>query len=761
MRYRFARSLVFFAALQLLALSVGADQGFVGSRSCANCHQAEFDAWRGSHHDLAMQHATPDTVLGDFSDAEITVGEVTSRFFRRDEQFYVFTDGPDGEMGEFEIAFTFGVYPLQQYLVPFGDGRIQALSLAWDSRPASEGGQRWFHLYPETVISHQDELHWTGRQQNWNYQCADCHSTNFVKGYDIETDRFESRFSEINVACEACHGPGQSHIDAVSGESTASLAEQDIESGLSILLPSRNPDAWKMNPNTGIAYLAKAPEPSAEIEVCAVCHARRGTLADGAHTDPDFLDHHMPGFLTEDLYFPDGQIEEEVYVWGSFAQSKMHQVGVQCSDCHEPHSLELKAEGDAVCSQCHLPSKYAVTSHHGHPQAAQSPACVDCHMPERTYMVVDPRRDHSIRIPDPQLTRRFGVPNACSQCHSNEDIDWVVSAHGEMFPDAQRPYQSWTRAFFQARNGLPQAEVSLLSIANNSDLPELARATAVIELADYISPLSGELIEAALRDPSPLIRLAALRTLDAIPAEHRYRYAVHLLQDDLLAVRAEAGRVLAPTPAGVLSPEDQAHLAAAIETYIQTQKYNADRPEAWMNMGNMHARTGDLATAEKDYLHSIGLAPDFAGGYLNLADLYRAQSRELEAIGVLQDGLSNAPGDAALHHALGLALVRSGDQEAALESLSKSVALAPEEPRYAYVYAIGLNSAGQAQQAVAVLASSVERHPTDIDLLQLLVMIERDRGAYAAARAWATRALEIHPANAGLRQLLQSLPPGD
>jgi cytochrome c553 len=78
---------------------------------------------------------------------------------------------------------VFGVYPLQQYLLPLDDGRLQALSIAWDSRPAEEGGQRWYHLYPDEAIAHDDPLHWTGPYQNWNTRCAECHSTDLHKNY--------------------------------------------------------------------------------------------------------------------------------------------------------------------------------------------------------------------------------------------------------------------------------------------------------------------------------------------------------------------------------------------------------------------------------------------------------------------------------------------------------------------------------------------------------------------------------------------------
>jgi Flp pilus assembly protein TadD len=746
------------AVLACPAATGAAESGYIGASTCASCHREAFDAWRGSHHDLAMQVATAETVVGDFNDAEITTHGITSRFMTRNGAFFVHTDGPDGEMGDFEVAYTFGVEPLQQYLVPFPDGRIQALSLAWDNRPKAEGGQRWFHLYPDSRIDHEDEFHWTGRQQNWNFMCADCHSTNFVKGYDIEADRYASSWSEIDVGCEACHGPGQAHVEWAARD--PSLRDSDLNRGLSVLLRDRDGVTWRMNADTGIAQRKQPLQRNTEVGVCADCHSRRGTLTGGGHGDPEFLDHYSPAFLTESLYFPDGQIEDEVYDWGSFLQSRMYAAGVSCSDCHEPHSLELRASGDAVCTQCHLPAKFAVMAHHGHSDSDATPACADCHMPERTYMVIDRRRDHSIRVPRPDLSARFGVPNACNQCHADKTVAWAVEAFGDLFPASGAPYQDWTVAFHQARSGLPQAEVSLLRVAGDPDVPDIARATAILELApSSLGPRSRQALEDALRHDSPLVRLAALRTLEALHPEHRFGYAKHLLTDPRLAVRSEAGRVLAATPVEAVADAERTGLEAAVRDYIATQTYNADRPESWLNLGNLRSGTGDIEQAERDYLHALKLAPDFAPAYLNLADLYRHQGRESDAAQVLERGVARQPGDAALHHALGLSKVRSGESAAAMDRFQRAVELSPETPRYAYVYGVALNSAGRAAEAVEVLEAAHERHPSDTELMQALAVLERERGHFARARHWAGKILEVHPADPTATHLLQSLPP--
>ena len=751
---RLSIGLLVLASAALPRAFAAADD-FAGSASCEDCHAAEHAAWTGSHHDLAMQHATVDTVLGDFDGAELTVHDVTSRFFVRDGRFFVHTDGPDGEMADFEITYVFGVAPLQQYLVPFPDGRLQALGLAWDSRPAAAGGQRWFHLYPGQDIDYDDELHWTGQQQNWNYMCADCHSTNLDKGYDEATDRFQTTWSEIDVGCEACHGPAKSHL-AWAGQSDE-LKSADVSKGLDVLLHDRHGVSWPVDSSTGMASRSGPNESRLEIEVCAACHARRGRLSAGVEEDPVFLNHHMPAFLAEGLYYDDGQIRDEVYIWGSFTQSRMHAAGVTCSDCHDPHSLELRAPGEAVCAQCHAPATFAVRAHHGHTEGSPGADCLACHMPETTYMVVDPRRDHSIRVPRPDLALATGAPDACSVCHADREDGWAAEAFSEMFPDPKPPYQDWATAFRQARSGQPQAEVSLMSVINDEATPGIARATAVLELRNYLSPLSGQVLQSALHDADPLVRIAALRSLEVLPPANRFQFAGHLLNDPLLAVRVEAGRVLAATPINQMGVTDRGALQLALQDYIATQEFIAERPESGINLGNLYARMGDAVKAESHYRRALKLDPRFGPAWLNLADLYRNQGMEKEARKVLEDGLVKIPDDAALQHALGLSLVRGGDLPGALGPLEKAVELAPGEARYAYVYGVGLNSAGQAEAAVAALARAHESHPNDAQILFALATIERDQGNVEAAKAWAQKMLMVNPADQNAAQLLQML----
>jgi predicted CXXCH cytochrome family protein len=376
---------------------------YVGGQACAGCHRAQYELWKTSDHALAMQPADGKTVLGNFNTATFTKDGVTSTFFTRDGRYFVRTDGPDGALHEYRIAYTFGVEPLQQYLIEFPRGRYQALSIAWDSRPAAAGGQRWFHLYPGEKIHHGDVLHWTGLLQNWNYMCADCHSTNLQKNYRLAEDRFDTTWTDVNVSCEACHGPGSRHVAwAQPGARDRSIG--DPLRGLVVSLQDTPGNRWALAPGETIARRTQPLGSSAQVEACGRCHARRAPVWGEAVPGQPLEQAYRVSLLESPRYHADGQIRDEVYEYGSFLQSKMYRAGVTCSNCHDPHSARLRHEGNAVCAQCHLPAKYDGPQHSFHKPGTEAARCVSCHMPQRYYMVVDGRRDHSFRVPRPDLS---------------------------------------------------------------------------------------------------------------------------------------------------------------------------------------------------------------------------------------------------------------------------------------------------------------------------------------------------------------------
>ena len=405
---------------------------------------------------IAMQHATEKTVLGDFNDARFDYYDVTSRFFRKDGRFFVETDGPDGKLAAFEVKYTFGVDPLQQYLIVFPDGRLQALSIAWDSRPKDKGGQRWFHLYPNEEIRHDDVLHWTKLNQNWNFMCAECHSTGVRKNYDATSDRFATTWAEIEIGCEACHGQGSRHVSwARERQRWWPFGKtEDPDKGLLVRFDERRERVWPIDPKTGSAMHAFTPPAlRKEVETCGLCHARRSTLSEDWVPGRWLSDTHRVAPLSRGLYHADGQMLDEVYNYGSFKQSKMFAAGVTCSDCHEPHGAALRLPGDGVCLQCHAPDKFASATHHRHEGVDPPLACADCHMPARTYMVIDRRHDHSFRIPRPDLSARLGTPNACTDCHTDKSADWAAAAVERWHGPDRKGFQTLCRGVSRRMDG--------------------------------------------------------------------------------------------------------------------------------------------------------------------------------------------------------------------------------------------------------------------------------------------------------------------
>jgi len=730
----------------------GPGPAYAGGASCAPCHAKEHAAWRGTHHDLAMQVASDSSVLGNFADAKFRQAGVSSSFFKRDGKFFVNTDGPDGKLADFEIRYTFGVLPLQQYLIELPGGRLQALGIAWDSRPKSAGGQRWFHLYPDRVLKAGDPLHWTGIDQNWNYQCADCHSTNLRKNYDAKGRRFNTSWSDINVSCEACHGPASEHFAWATKQGDWQRFDGPGK-GLTMALDERRGVVWNMNAASGNAARSVPRGAAREIEVCARCHARRGQFSDDVIHGRPFGDAFRLALLEETLYWDDGQQRAEDYEIGSFLQSKMFVKGVTCADCHDPHTLKLRAPGAAVCAQCHLAAKYDAPAHTHHAQGSKGAECAACHMPTKPYMIVDPRRDHSMRIPRPDLSVALGVPNACNNCHTNQTPRWAAASVVRWYGKAPVGYQHFEHAFAAASSGSPEARGALLAVIEDQEQPAIVRASAIERFGRWVSPgtLSG--VTQPLSDAEALVRAAAVDVLAGLDPVVRGQYLPRMLEDPVRLVRMDAARALAGVPAKDWPAGKPPSLAKATDEYLAAQTYLADRPESHTNLGNMYADLGQSENAITAYREAIEIDPTFAEAYANLADLYRARGTEDQADKVLREGLARNPRAAVLQHALGLSLARQQQTVASLRALREATRLAPGEPRFAYVYAVALNDSGQVREALAVLGQALKQSPYNGDLLVALTYYSAAAGERGAARGYVQRLLALDPENREYAQL--------
>ncbi|MDA9468926.1 hypothetical protein XH87_30775 [Bradyrhizobium sp. CCBAU 53415] len=729
-----------------------AELTFVGSEACSSCHARQAMLWQNSQHRHAMDHATDQSVRGDFNDAVFAYAGTRSRFSRRGRKFLVETDGSDGKLATFEIKYTFGFDPLQQYLIEFSDGRIQALSIAWDTRPKDQGGQRWFHLYPDAAITSNDPLHWTRLNQNWNFMCSECHSTGVQKNYDAADNRFATTFAEISIGCEACHGAGSRHVAWAHGKPAA----READNGLLVRFDERTGITWSASAGSLTpARSAPAPVLRKEVETCGRCHARRGQLSEDWIPGRPLSDTHRVSLLDRQRFHADGQMrdDEETYNYAPFKQSRMFAKGVTCSDCHDPHSATLKAPGDGVCSQCHTPAKYESAAHRHHAGVSPPLGCPACHMPERRYMVVDRRHDHGFRVPRPDLSVQTGAPNACNHCHRDKPAAWAAYQIEGWFGPERRGHQIYAPAFHAAWSEAADAQARLAAIAESADVPAIVRASALAELP---AP-DLDLIRHGLSDPDPLVRLGALDRLEGVPADQLWPLASPQLDDPVRGVRVRAAELLAAMPPARQPAADRDKFMRAAAEFVAAQKLNADRPDSRTALGNFFLRQANPGAAEAEYRAALRLDPSFAAAAVNLSDLYRQLGRDSDGEKVLREALSASAQDASLHHALGLTLVRQKRSEEAIDELHRATSLDPGQMRYAYVYAVGLNGMGRRDDALSVLNQSLRRHPNNLELLSAALSFSREKGDIEAALRYAERLALFRPDDPRLRNLIREL----
>jgi tetratricopeptide (TPR) repeat protein len=695
-----------------------------------------------------MQPATEDTVLGRFDDARFVYYGAESRFFKSNGEFFVTTDGPDGRPADFQVRYTFGVEPLQQYLIALPGGRLQALGIAWDSRPEAEGGGRWFHLYPDEHVTAANPLHWTRPYQTWNGMCADCHSTNLRKRYDPATDSYATTWDEIDVGCEACHGAAGAHAEWAGQRA----GDEPVAAG------GRLPVDFEHH---GAGY---------QVELCARCHARRHRVSAEAEPDRPLLDDFAPATLTVGLYHADGQVQDEVYVYGSFLQSKMYARGVRCSDCHDVHSLELRAAGNAVCTQCHSlqpldrfptlrPRGYDTPAHHFHPAAAAGarvPTCVDCHMPPKTFMGVDARRDHSMRVPRPDLSVKLGTPNACSVCHSEESAAWAAAAVARWYGPARAQEPHYGEVIAAARAGAADAGPKLVALAGDAGKPAIVRASALQLLSHY----GGTGLDAAVagtRDPDPLVRSASVYAFEHLPPAARLPALAPLLTDPIRAVRVETARSLSAVPRERFDDPQRRAFDAALAEFVEVQTVESDLPGGRFNLALVQANQGRIDDAADSYRAAIRLDPYFLPAQANLAVLYSEMGRNADAERILRDALRRAPEEGELHYSLGLLLAEGQRLEEAVVVLEKAAALLPERARVQYNYALALQHLGRRGEAEKALLAARALDQRDPAVARALAILYLQQGHWDEALVHATALAALAPEDPESRSLVRRI----
>jgi Tfp pilus assembly protein PilF len=681
-----------------------------------------------------MDVANDETVLGDFNNVSAEFHGVTSRFYREDKKFFVDTQGPDGKMGEFEITHTFGWYPLQQYLVPFPGGRLQCLPLAWDVKE-----KRWYHLYPRAPIDPKDWLYWTNAGQNWNGMCAECHSTNLKKNYDIQSDAYQTTWSEIDVSCEACHGPASRHVQ---------WAE----------LPDM---ARPQTANFELVVKAKGMDSREQVELCAPCHSRRAILGDYTHAEPDLLDSMLPSLLTPELYFADGQILEEVYVYGSFTQSKMYRRNVRCSDCHDVHSIKKVKEGNALCLQCHRAKIYDSKEHHFHKKKGEKgepiksadgkvlfdvgtgAECVQCHMPERPYMVIDYRADHSFRIPRPDLSTKLGTPNACNRCHVDKTNQWSDDYITKWYGPGRRAHYGTIIA--EGKDRSAHAHKDLVKLASDPLYPVIVRSTALSFLAAYPGEETSRAYALALMDDEALIRWTAVDNLNISDPKRRTELLTAMLYDPVKAVRMEAARRMTEIADPQLDSAQKKAFQASLMDYQKSMEYSADFAFGRYNLGNLYVALKQPEKAVKNYQAAIKIDNLFYPAKVNLAMLYNQTGKNDEAETLLREVVTSHPEMYEMQYSLGLLLAEEKKSAEAANYLKQAAKGMPKRARIHYNLGLLLQHLKQDSDAEVSLLKAKELEPDNLDYLYALADFYLKRGKLQQARSMAEDMVARHP----------------
>ena len=691
------------------------DSHFLGDQKCKECHQNEFKKWEGSHHDKAMQIADSATVLADFNNKKFTSQGVTSTFFKKGKDFYVNTDGPDGKNHDYKIIYTFGLTPLQQYIVQFPDGHYQCLRTAWDSVK-----NKWFDLYPDFKVVHSEWLHWSRGGLNWNNMCADCHSTNVRKNYDEKTHSYNTEYAIINVNCEACHGSGKQHVSDVE-----KMGENYVSNG-----------SFQMTSETG---------PKELVDQCARCHMRREQFSEAFNFEGTMLDHYYPQLLEERLYQADGQILDEVYVYGSFTQSKMYQNDVTCTNCHDAHSLKLKFDGNKLCAQCHVPEKYDTPKHHFHEQNTESSKCINCHMPGRFYMGNDFRRDHSFRVPRPDLSVKYGTPNACSGCHTDKDDVWAAKNFTKLFGAVDSIHYSEKLA--PGITMQPNGHVGLIELMNDKHQPEIVRASATKVLSNYNAQNFVQQYITLLNDDSALVRGASVDVLSTINSTDYMSYFLPLLEDPKRSIRIKAFYGLAGLSESEVPEVYKESYNKVKKEFFLHLKTNADFVGARIKKGDYYIKKGNNEEAIRNYENALAIDNINNQIRINLATLYYNTKQYDKAEETFKEVIIQEPEFGPVYYSLALLYAELNRVDDAIIQLKKASIKMPENIRVYYNLGLLYDKKQDFKNGEKALISGLKVDATNESLLYALAYMYSKSDQKEKAKNIVKKLIELYPNN--------------
>ena len=703
------------------------DDHFLGDETCKSCHLNEFKSWEGSHHDKAMQVVSDSSILGNFNNVKFKSQGVTSHFFKNRDDYFVNTEGPNGDYFDYKIEYTFGITPLQQYIVKFPDGHFQCLRTAWDSE-----NNKWFDLYPDFKVVHSEWLHWSRGGLNWNNMCADCHSTNVRKNYDEATHSYNTKYAIINVNCEACHGPGKTHVEQANLLGKNYKATNDL----------------KMTVDT---------DPKDLVDQCARCHMRREQISEYYNFEGSMLDHYFPQLIVENTYHPDGQILDEDYVYGSFVQSKMYHNDVTCTNCHNAHSLKLKFDGNNLCLQCHIPETYNTPSHHFHSNNTEGAKCINCHMTGKYYMGNDFRRDHSFRIPRPDQSIKYGTPNACTQCHDDKDNQWAWNNYLKLYGKPKNKHFSDLLA--PGLRGDENGFNHLLELAKDTVYPNIARASAVMNMTNYLDTNVIDDMLSFLNDDSPLVKGATLDALSEINSADYVSYFLPLLEDEKRSVRVKAFFALASLDE-ILVPEKYEEVYKKVKKEFETNlNVTSDFVGGRIKKANYYLKKGDLTTAIKGYEDALKIDNINNIARTNLANLYYRNNNFKSAEDAFKTIIEQEPKYGQTYYSYSLLLAELNRIDEAIIQMELAIKHMPENIRLYYNLSLLYDKVNNLKKAEEVAIKGLKKEPQNDSLLYMLAYIYSKDNQLEKAKNIAKRLVELYPNNSNYRTFYNQLVP--
>ncbi len=687
------------------------------ARGCTECHAKEVEEWRASQHANANRLFDPKIDMAAFRPSRIFAANGIQTILRAENDTAALElTGPDGIKAIHHPEAVIGVTPLVQYLVPFPGGRLQVFNLAFDPQKKD-----WFDAQAPEVRLPEDWSHWQNRGMNWNTQCAFCHMTNLRKNYDSREDVYRTTWDAMGISCSQCHGPMAKHV--AEPKDKALLNKMTVQQ---------------------------------MMDNCASCHARREVLTDTFHAGEKFSDHYrlsLPDLAG--LYYPDGQVKEEDFEFGSFSMSRMGHKGVTCLDCHNPHSGKLRApvENNSICLTCHAPPGQRgailidLASHSRHKAGTPGDRCVDCHMPQTRYMVRDPRRNHGFTIPDPVLTKELGVPNSCNRCHDDKSTDWAIETTTKWYGEKmERRSRQRARLISRAEKTDPKVLPELLTMAESE---EIAAWRSV--LVSFLTPWTQQpgvlaFLEKSLSHESPLVRSAAVRAISN--AAEASKLIKPLVDDPSRLVRLDAAWNLR-------GGRDRAH--PGYRELLEYLEAICDQPAGALRQSQFaldEQRTDDAlkwSARAAAWDQTSGAAHQLHALVLNSA------GKRNEAAAALLRACEVEPTNAEHPFMLALLYGETGDPDKVIAQLKKAVAIDPAFARAWYNLGLALAQKEQLPDSIVALREAEKLLPDSAEIPYARATVHARAGQMDEAKKAATRArtLGYQPASQLLKQLPQ------